>query len=128
MKLEDEVTADEVLKYALNHMNVHYSMVKQKLDYTYFDETSSLSSNFDESFLPMVDPSQFTLALKISPSCHKSNSKKLNEDLQMLSPETLFHYTGDGNQLEIKSLSSDQHPPSAPRDLIPIKGGASLLR
>ena len=81
MRLEDEVTADEVLQYALSHMRVHYSVVKQRLDYTYFDETSSLSSNFDESCLPMVDPNQFTLALKISPSSHKSNQKKLNEDL-----------------------------------------------
>ena len=107
MRLDDEVTAGEVLKYALGHMNVPYSLVKQKQDYTYFDEASSLSSNFDDSSLPMVDPTQFTLALKIGPSTHKSNSKTMNEDLQMLSPETLFHYTGDGNQLEIKSFSSE---------------------
>ena len=81
----------------------------------------------------MVDPAEFSIALKISPSTHKtenSTGRRRNEDLNMLSPETLFNYPGSSNNLEIKSLTSEQNscPISAPKDLIYIKNGASLLR
>ena len=100
MKLDDEITADEVLRHVLNHMKVQYSLVKKTHIASYFDETSSLSSSIspEEDYQLIVDPAQFSIALKISPSSYKTEKSatgcRMNEYLKVEQGiEILQHYS-----------------------------------